>query len=85
MVHAYPDQAQATLTCQAATDLEQRFRNSPYWPLRRLNCVGQSDLVIVRGTVPSYYLRQVADSLAANVLGVGHILSEIQVESEQPA
>jgi hypothetical protein len=66
----------------AATELEKRLRHSPYWSLRRLVCICQQDRVVLRGTVPSFYLRQVADSLAANVVGLGRVLSEIQVESD---
>jgi hypothetical protein len=66
----------------AATDLEERLRRSPYWSLRRLVCICQQDHVIIRGSVPSYYLRQIADSMAANIVGVGRVLSEIQVVSD---
>jgi hypothetical protein len=75
--------SQETLpSCSAATDLEDRLRRSPYWSLRRLVCICQEDHVIIRGSVPSYYLRQIADSMAANAVGLGRVLSEIQVESD---
>jgi hypothetical protein len=73
---------QTSPPASAAAELEERLRHSPYWSLRRLVCICQRDHVIVRGIVPSYYLRQVADSLAANVVGVGRVLSEIRVESD---
>ena len=73
---------QAKTPSAAAADLEQRYRNNRYWPLRRLICVCEQDHVIVRGMVPTFYLRQIADSLAANVVGLGRVLSEIQVSPE---
>jgi hypothetical protein len=66
----------------AAIDLQERLRESPYWPVRQLVCVTSEEYVIVRGTLPSYYLKQVAQSLATRVVGSGRIRSDIQVTCE---
>jgi BON domain len=65
-----------------ATVLEQQFRSSPYWSLRQLICVVDRGRVIVRGRLPSYYLKQVAQALAVKTVGVERIRSEIEVRSE---
>lgn len=66
----------------AAIDLQERLRNNPYWSVRQLVCYTSEDCVIVRGTVPSYYLKQVAQSLAMRIVGLGQVRSDIQVQSE---
>jgi len=59
--------------------LEQDLRSSPYWSLRQLVCQVDRDRVIVRGTVPSYYLKQVAQTLALKSFGIGCVESDIDV------
>ncbi len=49
--------------------LQQQFRSSPYWSVRQLICVFEQGCVIVRGTLPNYYLKQVAQSIATKALG----------------
>jgi hypothetical protein len=60
--------------------LEQDLRSSPYWSLRQLVCHVDRDRVTVRGTVPSYYLKQVAQALAQKTVGIGHVVSYINVQ-----
>jgi hypothetical protein len=65
------------------TALEQQLRTSPYWPLRQLVCELDDDQhLIVRGTVPSYYLKQVAQSLVAKTVGSEYVRSNIDVQSK---
>jgi hypothetical protein len=64
------------------TALEQRLQSSPYWSLRQLVCDEDEDGLIVRGTVPSYYLKQLAQSLVAKAAGTECVRSDITVESE---
>ena len=60
--------------------LEQDLRSSPYWSLRQLVCQLDRDRVTLHGTVPSYYLKQVAQALALKAVGVGHVESDIDVQ-----
>jgi hypothetical protein len=62
------------------TALEQNLRSSPYWSLRQLVCQVDRDRVTLRGTVPSFYLKQVAQTLALKAVGVGHVQSDIDVQ-----
>jgi hypothetical protein len=66
----------------AAIDLQEQLRNSPYWSVRQLVCHTSEDCVIVSGTVPSYYLKQVAQSLTMRIVGLGQVRSEVHVQSE---
>ena len=69
--------------CCAA--LKQQLRISPYGPIRDLVCWIDRDRITVQGTVPSFYLRQIAQSLAAKLAGIESVRNEIGVEPEQPA
>jgi hypothetical protein len=66
----------------AAIDLQEQLRNSPYRSVRQLVCYTSKDCVIVSGTVPSYYLKQVAQSLTMRIVGLGQVRNDIQVQSE---
>jgi hypothetical protein len=60
-------------------DLQKQFERSLYWPLRQLICQIEQDRVVLRGTVPCYYLKQLAQTLAIKSMGVGSISSDIEV------
>jgi len=79
MAHYY---APACPSSPAAIDLQEQLRNSPYWSVRQLVCYTSEDGVIVSGTVPSYYLKQVAQSLTMRIVGLGQVRSDIHVQSE---
>jgi hypothetical protein len=64
------------------TVLRQQLRASPYWSIRQLVCDIDQNRIIVRGTVTSFYLKQIAQSLAANVVGIACVQSEIDVQPE---
>lgn len=67
------------------TALQEQFRSSPYLALRQLTCDRDIDhnRVVVRGALPSYYLKQVAQAVAVKTVGVGVMASEISVESSE--
>jgi hypothetical protein len=64
-----------------ATALQRQFQTSPYWYLRRLTCAVAEGRVVLRGTVPCYYLKQIAHTIAVKTVGLGRIDSDIEVES----
>jgi len=65
--------------------LKQELCTSPYWSIRHLVCQIDRDRITVQGTVSSFYLKQIAQSLATKVIGIDCVHSEIDVEPEQPA
>jgi BON domain len=66
----------------SASALQQQLQSSPYWSVRQLICHVDEGRVIVRGTVPCFYLKQVAQSLALKTVGVGPLWSDIEVRPE---
>jgi hypothetical protein len=65
----------------AVFELQEQFRSSPYWAIRQLVCDIDRERAIVRGTVPSYYLKQVAEAMLAKAAGIHCIHSHICVRS----
>ena len=65
-----------------AAVLQQQFHSSPYWSVRQLICDFDRGCVTIRGTLPSYYLKQVAQAIATKALGNEHIHSDIDVQPE---
>ena len=67
---------------RCCTVLRQQLGNSPYWSIRRLVCQIDRDGIAVQGTVSSFYLKQIAQSLAARAVGAERVRSEIDVQPE---
>jgi len=58
---------------------EIRIRGSSYLALRDVTCVARGDILHLRGRLPSHYLKQVAQEIAAGVEGVRHVSNGIEV------
>jgi hypothetical protein len=62
--------------------LKLQLGKSPYWSIRRLECQIDRDRIVVLGTVSSFYLKQIAQSVAARVIGMELVRSKIDVRPE---
>ena len=58
---------------------EERLRSSSYLALRGIACIARNDVVYLHGRVPSYFLKQVAQEIAARVEGVCRVINRIDV------
>ena len=59
---------------------ERALRSGPYPALKRLSCDCQGGVLVLRGCLPSYYLKQIAQEVVAHqVPGVGRLDNQIQV------
>jgi osmotically-inducible protein OsmY len=56
-----------------------RLRQAPYQALRRIDCRCEEGVLILRGRVPSYYLKQYAQEMVADVNNVRHVTNELEV------
>jgi osmotically-inducible protein OsmY len=80
-----PVQAPAALLHQALEDLrlaervEQALRATRYGPLRGIEVAVQARLIILRGQVPSYYLKQAAQAIALAVPGAHELRNHLDV------
>ena len=59
--------------------LEQQFRGTPYRELIRVVCRYQHGTATLDGEVSSYYLKQVAQTLAKHVHGVTRVINRVSV------
>ena len=64
---------------------ERALRGGPYPPLKKLSCDYRDGVLVLRGCLPSYYLKQMAQEVVAHqVQGVGRIDNQIQVVRPAP-
>jgi hypothetical protein len=66
----------------SVTAVERQLQRSPYWSVRQLICYLEEDRVVVCGTVSSFYLKQIAQSLACKAVGAECVESHIEVLEE---
>jgi hypothetical protein len=82
---AYSDGGAAVLLPPAArrasaADLAERaLRSSPYLALRNVACENRDGVLTLRGCLPTYYLKQVAQAVVAPIEGVRRVVNEIEV------
>jgi CheY-like chemotaxis protein len=58
---------------------ENRLRGNPYLALKNISCECRAGVLTLRGCLPSYYLKQIAQSAVAHLNGVHGINNEIEV------
>lgn len=61
-----------------------RLRSSPYSALKELGCTCRDGTLELRGRLPSYYLKQVAQTLVTGVAGVTTVANRIEVTTARP-
>ena len=66
-------------------EAERALRGGPYPDLKQLSCDYRGGVLVLRGCLPSYYLKQVAQEVVAHqVRGVGRLDNQIQVVRPAP-
>jgi osmotically-inducible protein OsmY len=62
----------------------RRLHDAGYLALREIHCSFESESghLHLRGRLPSYYLRQVALAVVADIEGVGTIIDQIRIHSQ---
>jgi hypothetical protein len=58
---------------------ERCLRSSPYPALKHVSCEWLDGVLVLRGCLPSYYLKQLAQEAVASLEGVGRIDNQTQV------
>ncbi|HWG45213.1 MAG TPA: BON domain-containing protein [Gemmataceae bacterium] len=62
---------------------EANLHHEPYLVLRNVKCEYREGVLTLDGCLPSYHLKQVAQTAVASVPGVEHIDNQIKVVSTQ--
>ena len=57
----------------------ERLRSSPYRALRAISCECDQSVLLLRGRLPSFYHKQLAQEAVAGVRGVSQVINEIEV------
>lgn len=63
-------------------DVRRRLDESPYGFQRRIQVACDDGVLVLRGRVPTYFLKQTAQSLAAKVDGVRQVVNLVDVTSQ---
>jgi hypothetical protein len=59
---------------------ERALRSGPYPALKKLSCDYRGGVLVLRGCLPTYYLKQMAQEVVAHqVTGMGRLDNQIQV------
>ena len=66
-------------TSDVAAKIEMTFDRMGYRSLRDVYCESENGRITLRGITPTFYLKQVAQVIAAKVAGVGVISNQIEV------
>lgn len=80
----HPGLSAATPTCAPALvpiaeGAEHCLRQNSYLALKNVRCDYHDGVLTLRGCLPTYYLKQLAQSVVARLDGVGRIVNEIVV------
>jgi len=60
--------------------LNDRFQRSPYLPLRNIKCSLRDGVLWLCGRVPTFYLKQLAQSMGTCTEGVRQVVNELHVD-----
>lgn len=91
MIEAHPTSLESLVTRTLMEDVQTRaqarLRACPYREVQRTTCLFHKGVLLLQGTVSSYYLKQIAQTVLMHVEGVRHIVNTIRVHStvEVPA
>ena len=63
---------------------ETSLRRNSYVALKNISCAYQEGILTLRGCLPSYYLKQVAQTTVSRLAGVERIVNQIEVVAPNP-
>ena len=59
--------------------VREAFRQNSYRQLRQVDCRSSGGTIVLQGTTESFYIKQIAQTAAAKVVGVERVVNEIEV------
>jgi hypothetical protein len=75
-----PDTKRPDPQASLQVEAERALRSGPYPALKKLCCDCRGGVLVLRGCLPTYYLKQIAQEVVARqVPGVGRLDNQIQV------
>ena len=80
-----PDKPSPDLQASLQAVAERALRSGPYPALKNVSCGWLDGVLVLRGCLPSYYLKQIAQEVVTHqVQGVGRLDNQIQVVPPAP-
>lgn len=73
----------STLRCISTADVERMLQTGPYFALRAIRCEIRDDLLILTGSVPSFYLKQLAQTQVALMIPSMRLTNQIEVPERE--
>lgn len=70
---------QAQAACAIVKSATERLQASPYFPLRGIQVDYHEGALMLRGSVPSYYFKQLAQEAIRKITGVEFIINALEV------
>jgi osmotically-inducible protein OsmY len=61
--------------------VQGRLLGSPYFAIRNIGCVYRDGVLTLRGSLPTYYLKQMAQSVVTETEGVTTVVNQIEVKA----
>src|SRR5438309_850834 len=58
---------------------ERRLRGNSYLALKNVSCTCLDGILLLEGSLPTYYLKQLAQEVVADIDGVDQIVNNIEV------
>lgn len=80
-IPCWPGSVNDVSDTRLADELHHAFCRTGYTPLRHIGVDHHDGQVVLQGRVPTYYLKQIAQSMAASFPGVHQVHNDIQVTS----
>ena len=75
-----PDKQNRNARASLQGEAERALRCGPYPALKNLSCDYQGGVLVLRGCLPSYYLKQIAQEIVAHqTQGVDRLDNQIEV------
>jgi len=74
-----PDPRHRSPSQRIAEEAEARLRNDPHVNRRHISCECHQGVLLLRGELPSFYEKQVAQEAVKGVEGIAGIVNDIEV------
>ena len=68
---------------EVAMDADHQLGTSQYLPLRRVSCDFDRGVLFLRGQLPSFFYKQLAQEAVGKLRGVTQVVNEIEVVNVQ--
>lgn len=78
-IRSQPVAAQAVAAQRVAAAARQRLHDQARLAIQRIWCECEAGRLFLRGQVPSFYYKQLAQEAVAGLEGVGQVVNEIEV------